>query len=226
MNASGGKTFSFFSGILIGVLAGLGLVFLLLNGFNPYSVFNSGDDPDPRDTLVDLRQNSRTETLGKRKAESETTQEITPVFNDTLQSDLEQDSALLDRSDDISLVTEEIVVKRDELLETRELKLIALDKNSSKNKTDSLIKVFQGASSNAIGYRIEFWRSPINYRGFKFVRNAIVTFGLDPREISRLYQLEDKIYLRHGSFVYRLFITETFDSFSRVSDDNLIKQLR
>lgn len=226
MSASGGKTFSFFSGILIGVLAGLGLVFLLLNGFNPFTVFSSGEDRDPRDTLVDLRQNVRTESARKRKAEPESTQEITPVFTDTLLSNSEKDSALLERSDNSSFVTDEIVVKRDELLETRELKLIVLDKNTSKSKTDSLIKVFQGASSNATEYRIEFWRSPINYRGFKFVRNAIVTFGLDPRETSRLYQLEDKIYLRHGSAVYRLFITEKFESFSRVSDDNLIKQLR
>lgn len=224
MNAPGGKTFTFFSGILIGVLAGLGIVFIVLNGINPFSS-SSSSAGESSDTLVDLRNTSAPVVQHSRESQSiqpESSAEIVdstqaPSSDSIVQSDNEQNQE--------SYVTDEIVVKRDELIETRELKLIALEKGGSKSKTDSLLKVFQGGGS-AAEFRIEYWRSPINYRGFKFVRNAIVAFGLDAKESSRLYQLNDQYYLRQGASVYRLFITEKFEPFVRVTDENLIKQLR
>jgi hypothetical protein len=224
MNAPGGKTFTFFSGILIGVLAGLGIVFIVLNGINPFSS-SSSSAGESSDTLVDLRNTSAPVVQHSRKSQSiqpESSAEIidstqAPSSDSIVQNDNEQNQE--------SYVTDEIVVKRDELIETRELKLITLEKGGSKSKTDSLLKVFQGGGS-AAEFRIEYWRSPINYRGFKFIRNAIVAFGLDAKENSRLYQLNDQYYLRQGASVYRLFITEKFEPFVRVTDENLIKQLR
>jgi hypothetical protein len=226
-NNPGGKTISFISGILIGVFAGLGLFFLVTIGFNPLRVFSDSNSGQTQDTLVDLRKNSTEPFVKSSKQNTETAPiEIIETAQDSIVPANQLDSIAVSNISNSEFNSEEIIVKRDELIESRLLKLTVLNRNTTKGKTDSLISVFQGSSSQSIEYRIEFWRSPINYRGFKFIRNAIVTFGLDPNESSRLFQLEDKFYLKHGISVYRLFMTEKFEPFSKVIDENLIKQLR
>jgi len=226
-NNPGGKTISFISGILIGVFAGLGLFFLVLIGFNPLRFFSDSNSGQTQDTLVDLRKNPNEPFVKSSKQNTETVPtEIIETAQDSIVPSNQLDSIPISDISNSEYNSEEIIVKRDELIESRSMKLTVLNRNATKGKTDSLISVFQGSSSQSIEYRIEFWRSPINYRGFKFVRNAIVTFGLDPNESSRLFQLEDKFYLKHGISVYRLFMTEKFEPFSKVIDENLIKQLR
>lgn len=226
-NNPGGKTISFISGILIGVFVGLGLFFLVLIGFNPLRFFNDSNADQTQDTLVDLRKNPAEPFIKSSKQNTETAPaEIIENSQDSITPENLLDSIPISDNSDSDYNSEEIIVKRDELIESRSLKLTVVNRTVAKGKTDSLISVFQGSSSQSIEYRIEFWRSPINYRGFKFVRNAIVTFGLDPFETSRLFQLDDKFYLKHGISVYRLFLTEKFEPFSKVIDENLIKQLR
>jgi len=226
-NNPGGKTISFISGILIGVFAGLGLFFLVTIGFNPLRVFSDSNSGQTQDTLVDLRKNSSQSVTRSPKQHPESTpEEALESAQDSLSPSNQLDSISSSEITNADYNSEDIIVKRDELIESRVLKLTVVNRSATKGKTDSLISVFQGSSSQSIEYRIEFWRSPINYRGFKFVRNAIVTFGLDPNESSRLFQLEDKFYLKHGITVYRLFMTEKFEPFSKVIDENLIKQLR
>lgn len=226
-NNPGGKTISFISGILIGVFVGLGLFFLVLIGFNPLRFFTDSNPGQTQDTLVDLRKNPAEPFIKSSKQNTETAPaEIIENAQDSITSANQLDSIPISDNSNSDYNSEEIIVKRDELIESRLLKLTVVNRNAAKGKTDSLISVFQGSGGQSIEYRIEFWRSPINYRGFKFVRNAIVTFGLDPNETSRLFQLEDKFYLKHGISVYRLFMTEKFEPFSKVIDENLIKQLR
>jgi hypothetical protein len=226
MTTPGGKTISFFSGILIGVLAGLGLFFLLVNDLNPFSIFSNQSSSDSHDTVVDRRS---IESPKLEKIKKTTFREVNNLEQqqiDSSNSIQPQDSTSLYNQSDNSVNSDEIIVKRDELIEVRDLKLILLDKSQSKNKSDSLLKVFQGNTSNSLEYRIEFWKSPVNYKGFKFIRNVIVAFGLDNAEPTKLFFWEDKFYLKHGSIVYKLFITEKFESFSRVTDENTLKQFR
>jgi hypothetical protein len=176
---------------------------------------------------VDLRNNISESTQKHSKNQSDFTPSgVTESTIDTFPLENQLDSVPVSENVITDINSEEIIVKRDELIETRVLKLSVVNRNAAKGKTDSLISVFQGSGGQSIEYRIEFWRSPINYRGFKFVRNAIVTFGLDPSETSRLFLVEDKFYLKHGISVYRLITTEKFEPFSKVIDENLIKQLR
>ena len=226
-NNPGGKTISFITGILIGVFAGIGLFFLVTIGFNPLNLFSDSNSGQTQDTLVDLRKNPTEFSVKSPKQRTETAPaEIIENVQDSSASLNQLDSIPSSENFNSDYNSDEIVVKRDELIESQLLKLTVISRNSVKGKTDSLIQVLQGSNSQSPEYRIEYWRSPINYRGFKFIRNSIVTFGLDPNESSRLFQLEDKFYLKHGVSVYRLFTTEKFEPFSKVIDENIIKQLR
>ncbi len=223
MKNQGGKTIFFLSGILIGILAGLGLVFILLNDINPFAIFKSSGN-NSYDTLVDKTQKNETTLVRSPKNRLEKNTQQNTEFIDTSNSTVPFDSN--SNLTDEQLNSDDIIVQRDKLIETRELKLIQIEKNGSKGKSDSLLKVFQGSSSNSIEFRIEFWNSPINYKGYKFVRNVIVAFGLDTQDPSKLFLFEDKYYLKHGASVFKIMNTEKFEPYYKVTDENLIKQLR
>lgn len=226
-NNPGGKTISFISGILIGVIVCLGLFFLVMIGFNPISFFNDSETSQTLDTVVDLRNKSGELVVKHPKQQSQIISvDNSELILDSLPTEIQLDSTSETNNPIDENNLEEIVVKRDVLIETRTLRLIALNRNSGKGKVDSLISIFQGSNSQTLEYRLEFWQSPVNYRGFKFIRNAIVTFGLDPNESSKLFQQDDKFYLKQGSIVYRLSTTEKFEPLTKVTDENLIKQIR
>jgi hypothetical protein len=211
---------SFISGILIGVLVAFGIFFLWQLGFDwlPFAGNKSGKQD--ADTIVDLtikRASSKALNGAKRNTKSA----------DWNQEILQQSDSLAGVSDSALLAVdnaETIVVRRDELLSAEFISLIAL---STSSKTDSLLTLFQGGSSaESPQIRIEFWKSPVNFRGYKFIRNTLVTFGLDPQEQVKVYFDNGVFYLQSGSITFRLNQTDRFLPFSVAAEESLPKQIR
>lgn len=220
------KGFSFISGLLIGMLSAVLIIFLVNMDINPVRFISGSSRSPARDTIVDLTRKAKTRTpkISQTPGESKDA-EFLAASSDEKMPEIHSEKPDTVKFEAVG--TDEIYVKRDELLELRNLELTILDKvNAQKAKTDSLIRNFQGAGPQSTNYRMELWKSPVNYRGFKLIRNSLITFGLDKNENSRLYQLDEKLYLRHGQAVYRLFPTDEFEPFSRVLDEDIIRQLR
>ena len=102
-----------------------------------------------------------------------------------------------------------------------------LDAKGKTNKSDSLLKLMENASNtDKTLYKIEFWKSPINYRGFKMIRNNIIAFGLEINELVKLFSYEQQIYLKQGNSVYKLNQTTDFQPFYKVNEEAIIKLMR
>jgi hypothetical protein len=206
---------SFLSGILFGMLAAIGIVFLIMNDFSPSRLFGSNENNSSIDTIVDLT----TEFESKSRKVNKSTP-LTPSPSN-YQEGTFADSSFLAPSSTDSLATtsntnEDIVVRRDELLKSILIEASVIGKPSQSIKTDSLLNVFQGGqNTNENTFRLEFWQSPVNFKGFKLIRNGIISFGLDPEDITKLFDLNGTLILRSGNFFYR-----------RITDENTIKQLR
>jgi hypothetical protein len=224
MKSSGTRTITFLSGIFLGMLAALGLVFLLLNDFNPIRFFENGDGVNSNDTVVVNQSGKIKQSRNSSKIQKPVSNlEISLAEDSSIQLAAQSDSQQLEGQ---VLSNDDIIVKRDELISSYPLTLIVQDKQVARTKSDSLLRNFQGDSNKPIDYRIEFWKSPVNFKGFKFVRNAIIVFGLDPQDPVKLYSLDDKLFLKQGTQVYKLHITEKFEAFSKVTEENTLKQLR
>jgi len=211
---------SFISGILIGVLVAFGIFFLWQLGFDWLPFAGSKSGKQDADTIVDLtikRTSSKAFNGSKRNTKSSDWNQEVSQISDSLGSAL--DTALLADSD-----AETIVVRRDELLSATAISLIPL---STSSKTDTLLMLFQGGSpSENPQIRIEFWKSPVNFRGYKFIRNTLVTFGLDPQEQVKVYFDSGVFYLQSGSTTFRLNQTERFLPFNVATEESLPKQIR
>jgi hypothetical protein len=227
MSYPGSKIFTFIIGIFFGMLAALGLVFLIMNQFNPFAAFGHDSSSSSRDTLVDMRVSNKRKPSTKAKPvmNFEEIADATDTEQSEESSNLKENQGLV-----INEVSEsgesDIVVRRDEFIVSRELPLIKIKPDAQKQKRDSVLRQLQGSNPQSNNFRIEYWRSPLNYRGYKMIRSTIVAFGLPQEESAQLYSLNDVFYLKHGVSVYRLYETEVFLPFKREIDDELLKQLK
>jgi hypothetical protein len=218
---------SFLSGILIGMLAALGIVFLMMNDFSPSKLFGFDDNKSSGDTIVDLTDIKNTRSSKSAKAYNAATtpinqEEILP-FDSSSIAQINADSSQFSTP----VNNEEIVVRRDELIKSMVIEAIRIGKPNANPKTDSLINIFQGGqASNDDSYRLEFWQSPVNFKGFKLIRNGIITFGLNPEDVTRLFEFNGSLILRNGATYFKLYPTDRFMPYQRITDENTIKQLR
>lgn len=133
------------------------------------------------------------------------------------------------QSDSGLLSPENIVVKKDRLIFSTTLKLKIKDKSEENPaKQDSLIEEISGVhkEEDKKEYNVEFWESPINYKGYKMGNKKIVLFGLDGEfENISLFQVDKKIYMKHYDTVYQLDVTYNFESFKKITDKTLLTKI-
>lgn len=218
---------SFLSGLLIGMLTSLGIVILFSLDFNPSAWFSKKSEAvESADTVIDLSRKAPAPPSREKNVVPENKQTEFAAIDTT--SAFETDSLPNTKasSNPEKPYTDEIVVMRDELLRTVFIDAVPLSK-STNAKSDSLIQTLQGGNPGKPGnYRVEFWRSPVNFKGYRLLRTSVITFGLDPEESLKLYDFNNTLYLRSGNSVYRLQLTDKFLPFQRVTDESLLKLMR
>jgi hypothetical protein len=128
---------------------------------------------------------------------------------------------------------ENIVIKRDEFLLAIPIEVANLDYrpiNKSQQKADSLLTQNSGikdlskesSKESKFKYEIEYWQSPINYRGYRLGVNKFVFFGMDPDEPLSAYYWKGNFYLKWRENFYLLEEKESFEPFEKVNQPELI----
>lgn len=143
---------------------------------------------------------------------------------------LNSDSALNDSASGNEVLNvaevENIIVKKDRLLFSKSIKLTVKDEIIQENK-DSLVSELSGMNKdeNKNDYSVEFWESPINYKGYKMANKKILLFGIDNFESASLFQADKKIYLKINDSFYQLDETYNFAPFKKITDKMLLTKI-
>lgn len=151
---------------------------------------------------------------------------------DTLKKYLSMDTIASNNTSSISSTSsEEIVVRKDELLSTKTIEIINLSPlASSRNSKDSLLQKVSGIKDDKNGTKqfinIELWQSPLNYKGYKMSKYKIALYGLTSLEGLKVYILDDVIYLKSGATVNKLENSSDFRPYERITEENLISKLK
>lgn len=61
--------------------------------------------------------------------------------------------------------------------------------------------------------RVEFWQSPVNYKGYKLEGNHLVLFGIDPNDTLRFENHPDGIWMYHKGNIFLLENNHDFVDF-------------
>lgn len=124
-----------------------------------------------------------------------------------------------------SLIKEgsELNVATDELLAVKNVKLINI---GNATPQDTLAEKTAGVENNYSDlFFIEFWRTPLNSKGYRFTKNKIMLYGfLDYTNIS-LYELDNEYYIKCTDQVYKLQFGGDFKQLERVVDSALLAKI-
>lgn len=118
-----------------------------------------------------------------------------------------------------------INIATDELLSVKNIKIIRI--NDSSPATDTLASRLANVE-NVSGpdlYFIEFWKTPLNTKGYKFSRNKIMLYGFMDFNNVLLYEVNNAYYLKASDQVYKLFYGGDFKQMERVTDSELLSRL-
>ena len=122
---------------------------------------------------------------------------------------------------------EDIVIKKEQLLETRVVKNVL---PPAQNLTDSVDAILEEHLSinPAIANQVvvEFWKSPVNFKGYKFNRKKLVLYGLAPQtEIKLCYYIHTQ-YMLVGNVIYKIVETAAYQPYQEVESETLKAHLR
>jgi hypothetical protein len=124
-----------------------------------------------------------------------------------------------------SLIKEdsELNVATDELLSVKNVKIIDIGSNEKQDTTAAKNAGIENNYSDL--YFIEFWRTPLNSKGYRFTKNKVMLYGfMDFTNVS-LYQLDNEYYIKCTDQVYKLQFGSDFKQLERVVDSDLLAKI-
>jgi hypothetical protein len=202
----------FFLGFLMGIVLGGGFFVLKLDQYvKDLALYKSLTEKDPQPEH-ELSDPDKEEVKPKKKPKKTVTVTDTPA-TDTTDLVAAGDTSLPSVFDTDN--SDEIVIRKDELLGQRSVALY--DLNQSPGDTTAGSKAY---------FTVEFWRSPLNYKGYKFSRTRLVLFGFAQEDVASMYRLENETFLKTGSGVFRIEPATDFRQLERVTDEALIAQMQ
>jgi hypothetical protein len=226
-------------GILIGIIIAGGTIwyYSTVPGKNIFIVNHHPVKPDLNEKNQVKAKNKPSGNSAKPSKDQQDLLEVETSKEDSLkliEAKEEKEVAVISdnnvKTDSVFAVNEElIVVKKDEMLLSFSVTLLNLDmKAEVSNKKDSLLQLVSGIKEPTANnvFIVEYWKSPINYRGYKSGKNKIVLFGLQSVSPPLLFKLNEVIYLKNLEKVYRIERTNDFKSFELINDPSIINQLQ
>jgi hypothetical protein len=120
-------------------------------------------------------------------------------------------------------------VKKDKLISVKSFSITGINLyiNENFSLADSLLTDNSSANSVSNGdvLRVEFWKSPINYKGYKTGKNKLVIFGVDQPETVTFKMLNKTLFMKYLSDFYQIDRSMDFKSLLPVNSTSLVSQL-
>lgn len=157
---------------------------------------------------------------------------IPVVKKDTITNKKEENDSNTDDADVADKNSDSnIVVMTNQLVSVKNVPLSTMDsltKEASINhKSDSTIAAMSNVSDEQDPryYRIEFWQSPLNFKGYKMSRGKIILYGINSNTDMRLVKWSDGYYLMSNQAVYKMEYTDDYKPFEKVMDKTVLKRI-
>jgi hypothetical protein len=238
-----------FQGFMLGLMVGLiiaGSFFILkldnyfkeLNFYKSisktFSSTSKGDEyivkPDETDKTQEKKSSTTTtkrqSIFNRDSTKTKATKTDLVLDSDTLNNYSAKDSLAAN-----NLNTDDVIVRKDELLSTKTVEVINLNPMASRaNAKDSLLQKVSGIRDDRNNtkqyFNIEFWQSPLNYKGYKMSKYKIVLYGIALSDGMKVFKLDDVIYLKNLTNVFKLDYASDFTFYERITDEAIISKLK
>ena len=178
---------TFVFGLSIGLLVGIGFFVLKVND------------------LFNKLKESASEKITVIEKTVDTTDEDEKTKNNNRFKINFKKSTKINYSEVDSLIKEDsgINIASDELLTVKNIKIIQIGEFiPSKDSSD--IQKTRLDDTNSDLYFVEFWKTPLNSKGYRFTKNKIMLYGFDDFSNLTLYEIDHSFYIKSSDQVYKL----------------------
>jgi len=158
--------------------------------------------------------------------------EFLAQYNGHLPDSLVRDSILKSQNniDIINYKTQGILpVKSDKIIYAKSYNVPGVDVflNDNGDNLDSLLtdNKPRPPSKNKNTLRVEFWKNPLNYKGYKISVGKLVVFGIDQFDMVSFKMVNKTLYLKYMSEYYEIDRTIDFKPLMQINSPQLISQL-
>ncbi len=199
---------TFVFGLSIGLLVGIGFFVLKIND------------------LFNKLKESASEKITVIEKTVDTTDEDEKTKNNNRFKINFKKSTKINYSEVDSLIKEDsgINIASDELLTVKNIKIIQIGEFiPSKDSSD--IQKTRIDDTNSDLYFVEFWKTPLNSKGYRFTKNKIMLYGFDDFSNLTLYEIDHSFYIKSSDQVYKLLYSSEFKQLDRVLDSELLAKI-
>lgn len=199
---------TFVFGLSIGLLVGIGFFVLKINDlFNKLKESASGKITVIEKTVNTTDEDEKTKNNNRFKINFKKSTKINYSEVDSL---IKEDSG--------------INIASDELLTVKNIKIIQIGEFiPSKDSSDIQKTRFDDTNSDL--YFVEFWKTPLNSKGYRFTKNKIMLYGFDDFSNLTLYEIDHSFYIKSSDQVYKLLYSSEFKQLDRVLDSELLAKI-
>lgn len=123
-----------------------------------------------------------------------------------------------------SSTDDELNVATDELLTVKNVKLINLDNESP---ADTTAAALAGVNPQKFAdlYFIEFWKTPLNSKGYRMTKNKVMLYGFNDYSNLSIFKVDGGYYIKNSEQVYKVVPGSDFKPLERVLDNDLLARL-
>ena len=198
-------------GIVCGVAPNCGLNFPITNDSLLYDYFNKMKSAATENIKV-IEQPVKQE---EKKQETTSDNRFKITTKNSPYTNYKEVDSLLKEEKEITVATEELIV-------VKNIKLINLDMTVKDTLSGKLAGVNE---DNTTLFFVEFWKTPLNSKGYRMTKNRIILYGFSDFSSINLYKVDDAFYLKNAEQVYKLTSGADFMPMERVSDSDLLAKI-
>ncbi|MFN5183605.1 MAG: hypothetical protein ACK5D5_11355 [Bacteroidota bacterium] len=201
-----------------------GLLIGLLSGFVYFYFFQSSSTIDKKNDADSKPKINQQVVISKKdssdKLTSKNNKDLTREY--FKQSDNESFSNInssldLDGSEEISLLKEELISVKNIRVKCQVI--------NTKNKSDSFLSEVSNIYEPKGDFMmIEFWKTPLNSKGYKMSRNKLLLYGTFPDDLD-VIKLDDNLYLKNSKSAFRLEYSNEFKKMESVTEKSILARL-
>ncbi len=114
-------------------------------------------------------------------------------------------------------------VLKEELISVKNLYVKTLTPEEKTSSADSLAASLAGVTNppKEEFFMIEFWKTPLNSKGYKMTRSRLLIYGYPEKTDLALVKRDDNYYLRNNKMFYRLSYSSEFKPMERSSEGDV-----
>ncbi len=199
---------TFVFGLSIGLLVGIGFFVLKINDlFNKLKESASGKITVIEKTVNTTDEDEKTKNNNRFKINFKKSTKINYSEVDSL---IKEDSG--------------INIASDELLTVKNIKIIQIGEFIPSKDSSDIQKTRLDDTSSDL-YFVEFWKTPLNSKGYRFTKNKIMLYGFDDFSNLTLYEIDHSFYIKSSDQVYKLLYSSEFKQLDRVLDSELLAKI-